>query len=540
MYLLGLRLAELRGTLAPERIAELVGELKRLPHCIDELIDDCETRIDAIAETCWNAEFFLYIGRHVGLAGRAGGSAEAEGDLLHRDRRLRRRRDEARPDRAARRGHAGRLRRDRSPVLEKLVSNIQEVRARGAHVIAVTTAGEDVVEPHADATIAVPATDWMLQPILAVIPLQLLAYRDRAPARPERRPAAQPGQDGHRRVARRRSRACAASRRPVERGRGRPSSIAVREPAAALARPAARRRDDARRRPLGDRGARGGRPRSDGARRRGRGAGGRAPGAGRPGDGGVRQGQQRRRRAGGGAPAARLRAAGDGGVRGAAGRARGRRAREPRASAGRRAGAAERGGVDAAAERAGEPRPRRSRTVRPGRVVVDALLGTGFQGEPRGAVAEAIDAINAARRAGRERGRAERRRRLDGSRLRRGGARVGHRHLPRGQAGAVDQPGQGARGRGADDRHRHPARRSRRRVGRPDRAERARASCRAGQASSTKFTSGHVLVARRLARADRRAEDGRRGEHARGRRLRHGVRARLAAGDPRRRRHARR
>ena len=64
----------------------------------------------------------------------------------------------------------------RSPVLDKLVSNIQEARARGARVIAVATAGEQVVEPHADETMTVPATDWMLQPILAVIPLQLLAY----------------------------------------------------------------------------------------------------------------------------------------------------------------------------------------------------------------------------------------------------------------------------------------------------------------------------------------------------------------------------
>jgi glutamine---fructose-6-phosphate transaminase (isomerizing) len=177
MYLLGLRLAELRGTLAPERIAELVGELKRLPHCIDELIDDCETRIDAIAETCWNAEFFLYIGRHVGLAVALEGAlklkeisyvstdAYAAGEMKH--------------------GPIALLDQDtpvvcvatRSPVLEKLVSNIQEARARGAHVIAVTTAGENVVEPHVQATIAVPATDWMLQPILAVIPLQLLAYR---------------------------------------------------------------------------------------------------------------------------------------------------------------------------------------------------------------------------------------------------------------------------------------------------------------------------------------------------------------------------
>ena len=52
MYLLGLRLAELRGTLAPERIAELVGELKRLPHCIDEVLDERRaSRSSAIAET---------------------------------------------------------------------------------------------------------------------------------------------------------------------------------------------------------------------------------------------------------------------------------------------------------------------------------------------------------------------------------------------------------------------------------------------------------------------------------------------------------
>jgi glucosamine--fructose-6-phosphate aminotransferase (isomerizing) len=177
MYLLGLRLAELRGTLPAARIAELVGELKRLPHCIDELIEDCQERTDAVAESCWSAEFFLYIGRHIGLAVALEGAlklkeisyvstdAYAAGEMKH--------------------GPIALLDQDtpvvcvatRSPVLEKLVSNIQEARARGARVIAVTTAGERLVEPHVDATLTVPATDWMLQPILAVIPLQLLAYR---------------------------------------------------------------------------------------------------------------------------------------------------------------------------------------------------------------------------------------------------------------------------------------------------------------------------------------------------------------------------
>jgi glucosamine--fructose-6-phosphate aminotransferase (isomerizing) len=64
-----------------------------------------------------------------------------------------------------------------SPVLDKVVSNMQEVRVRGARVIAVATEGDQRVAPHADVVLRVPATDWMLQPILAVIPLQLLAYR---------------------------------------------------------------------------------------------------------------------------------------------------------------------------------------------------------------------------------------------------------------------------------------------------------------------------------------------------------------------------
>jgi glucosamine--fructose-6-phosphate aminotransferase (isomerizing) len=176
MYLLGLRLAELRGTLPAERITELVGELKRLPHCIDELIENCQARIEEVAETCWSAEFFLYIGRHVGLPVALEGAlklkeisyistdAYAAGEMKHGPIALL---DEATPVVCV---------ATRSPVLDKLVSNIQEARVRGAHVIAVCTSGDREVEPHVDATIAVPATDWILQPMLAVIPLQLLAY----------------------------------------------------------------------------------------------------------------------------------------------------------------------------------------------------------------------------------------------------------------------------------------------------------------------------------------------------------------------------
>jgi glucosamine--fructose-6-phosphate aminotransferase (isomerizing) len=176
MYLLGLRLAELRGTLDRERIAALVSDLKHLPHSIDELISASEQRMAQIAEGCWQSDFFLYIGRHVGLPVALEGAlklkeisyistdAYAAGEMKHGPIALL---EDNTPVVCV---------ATSSPVLDKLVSNVQEARARGARVIAIATAGEGLVEPHADATVCVPATDWMLQPLLAVIPLQLLAY----------------------------------------------------------------------------------------------------------------------------------------------------------------------------------------------------------------------------------------------------------------------------------------------------------------------------------------------------------------------------
>jgi glutamine---fructose-6-phosphate transaminase (isomerizing) len=177
MYLLGLRLAQLRGTLPPERIASLVGELKHLPHWIDEVIEGADATIAAVAESCWRSEFFLYIGRHVGLPVALEGAlklkeisyistdAYAAGEMKHG------------PIALLEGGTPVVCVATSSPVLDKLVSNVQEARARGARAIAIATEGEGVVEPHADATILVPATDWMLQPLLAVLPLQLLAYK---------------------------------------------------------------------------------------------------------------------------------------------------------------------------------------------------------------------------------------------------------------------------------------------------------------------------------------------------------------------------
>jgi glucosamine--fructose-6-phosphate aminotransferase (isomerizing) len=176
VYLLALRLAELRGTLEPERLSELVSEMKRLPRCIDEVLDGAAEQVRAIADAYWQSEFFLYIGRHVGLPVALEGAlklkeisyiatdAYAAGEMKHGPIALL---DDSTPVVCV---------ATDSPVLEKVASNMQEVRARGARVIAVTTEGNQRIAEQADAVITLPAVDWMLQPILAVIPLQLLAY----------------------------------------------------------------------------------------------------------------------------------------------------------------------------------------------------------------------------------------------------------------------------------------------------------------------------------------------------------------------------
>ena len=97
-------------------------------------------------------------------------------------------------------------------VYDKIVSNIQEVRARGAHVIAIATDGNEDIQHHADDVIYVPKTPAFLQAVLAIVPAAAARLPHRAAAGPERRPAAQPREDRHRRVARsrrvRRRRSC--------------------------------------------------------------------------------------------------------------------------------------------------------------------------------------------------------------------------------------------------------------------------------------------------------------------------------------------
>jgi glucosamine--fructose-6-phosphate aminotransferase (isomerizing) len=176
IYLLGLKLAELNGTLDRSELAGLIGELKAIPHKIEQLMAGCQDQVRAIARSHAEGEFFLYLGRHIGLAVCLEGAlklkeityipadAYAAGEMKHGPIALL---DQRTPVICV---------ATDGPVLDKMLSNMAESKARGAHVIAIATEGAGHVAAAAEQTVFVPRTDWILQPILAVIPLQLLAY----------------------------------------------------------------------------------------------------------------------------------------------------------------------------------------------------------------------------------------------------------------------------------------------------------------------------------------------------------------------------
>ncbi len=176
MYLLGLWIAQQRGTLPDERLTELIFELKGMPHKVQETLDSVEEQVKAVARAEHEGRFFLYLGRNIGLPICLEGAlkmkeisyipsdAYAAGEMKHGPIALL---DESTPVVCV---------ATDSPTLEKMLSNMEEVRARGADVISISTEGSAKAGEAADLTIAVPRTDWVLQPIVAIVPLQLLAY----------------------------------------------------------------------------------------------------------------------------------------------------------------------------------------------------------------------------------------------------------------------------------------------------------------------------------------------------------------------------
>jgi len=176
LFLIGLKLAQTRQTLPTKEIEFILDELYDLPDKMRRFLDG-DHPIEDIAQRYYNEPFFLYLGRHIGLPVALEGAlklkeisyipteAYSAGEMKHG------------PIALLEEGTPVVVVATKIHVYDKIVSNIQETRARGAHVIAIATDGNEDIQHHADDVIYVPKSPAFIQAPLAILPLQLLAYR---------------------------------------------------------------------------------------------------------------------------------------------------------------------------------------------------------------------------------------------------------------------------------------------------------------------------------------------------------------------------
>jgi glucosamine--fructose-6-phosphate aminotransferase (isomerizing) len=176
LFLIGLKLSQVRGTLPDAEVEFILDEVYDLPAKMQRFLD-ADHPIEEIAQRFHDRPFFLYLGRHIGLPVALEGAlklkeisyipteAYSAGEMKHG------------PIALLEEGTPVVVVATRIHVYDKIVSNIQETRARGAHVIAIATDGNEDIQHHADDVIYVPKSPAFLQAALAILPLQLLAYR---------------------------------------------------------------------------------------------------------------------------------------------------------------------------------------------------------------------------------------------------------------------------------------------------------------------------------------------------------------------------
>ena len=175
LTLMAIALGRKRGTLAPERANSLIEELARIPGKIEAILAQ-EPAIKTLADRFTYAPNFLYLGRSFNFPVALEGALKLkEISYIHA---------EGYPAAEMKHGPIALIDRLMPVVViaatehtsEKMISNIEEVRARNGRVIAITNPGQEEVKRLAEFVVEIPATDDALSPLLAVIPLQLLAY----------------------------------------------------------------------------------------------------------------------------------------------------------------------------------------------------------------------------------------------------------------------------------------------------------------------------------------------------------------------------
>ncbi|GHJ93133.1 MULTISPECIES: glutamine--fructose-6-phosphate transaminase (isomerizing) [Streptomyces] len=177
-YLLALYLGQVRGTKWGDEIHAVVRELARIGEEVERVLETMEP-VRALARSLAHKDTILFLGRHVGYPVALEGALKlkelaymhaegfAAGELKHGPIALI---EEDLPVVVVVPSPKG-----RSVLHDKIVSNIQEIRARGARTIVIAEEGDEAVVPFADHLVRVPATPTLLQPLVSTVPLQVFA-----------------------------------------------------------------------------------------------------------------------------------------------------------------------------------------------------------------------------------------------------------------------------------------------------------------------------------------------------------------------------
>ncbi len=177
-YLVALYLAQVRGNKFPDEIRAILTELADMPRMVDLVLDTAEP-VRQLAQRFADARSVLFIGRHVGFPVALEGALKlkelaymhaegfAAGELKHGPIALI---EDGLPVIVVVPSPRG-----RSVLHEKIISNIQEVRARGAVTIVIAEEGDEAVTPYADHIIRVPECPTLMQPLVSTVPLQVFA-----------------------------------------------------------------------------------------------------------------------------------------------------------------------------------------------------------------------------------------------------------------------------------------------------------------------------------------------------------------------------
>jgi len=173
--MLAILLADLRGEITAEERKALVEELRHLPDLVSQTLSR-EPNVEAVASVLKDVDNCIYLGRGINMPTAYEGALKLkEISYIHA---------EGYPGGEMKHGPIALFDEDmpvvviapKDPWYEKMLSQVEQTKARRSPVIAVATDGDELITSNADHVIWVPEAPWMLSPVLTVIPLQMLAY----------------------------------------------------------------------------------------------------------------------------------------------------------------------------------------------------------------------------------------------------------------------------------------------------------------------------------------------------------------------------